>query len=253
MKKSRSRLRIVQHNLKSDVPRATAEATAKFEDATTRVDLWTFSLDAPALSLSELSTMLDQAERERAGRYATNQLANRFVAARGQMRRILSGATGIPPGDLVFSTGPFGKPKLANTNGCCQISFNFSDSQGYGLLATSQQGELGVDIEAIRDLEDLTGLARRSFSDEEFSSLMALPDEDRLDGFYACWTRKEAIIKADGRGLSLPLDSFSVTVAPSEPAELLAFADPAAQVDDFVLTDIPAPFGFRASLALLAG
>ncbi|MCL6285134.1 4'-phosphopantetheinyl transferase superfamily protein [Ruegeria sp. 2012CJ41-6] len=252
MTKARSRLCIIQHILKTGTLKADAEAAVKIEHGQTRVDLWTLSLDTPALPPSELSAMLNQAERDRAGRFATNLLANRFIAARGQTRMVLAGATGISPEDLVFSTGPFGKPKLVVSNGRAPISFNFSDSQGFGLLAISRQGELGVDIEAIRELEDLTELARRSFSDAEFSALMGLPAKERLGSFYACWTRKEATIKADGRGLSLPLDSFSVTVASTGLAKLLSFSDPSAQAEDFMLTDIPAPFGYRAALAHLA-
>lgn len=214
------------------------------------VDIWVMSLDRPVVPLEQLWTVLCHREQSRAERFSRQQLTNRFVAARGQMRLILSGATGIAAQDIAYRIGDHGKPALEIGPDQPRLAFNLSGSQGTGMLALCTAGELGVDIEAIRPFDEIEDFARRSFARDEADALMALPAHQRMTGFFACWTRKEAIIKADGRGLSLPLDRFSVTADPDAPARLLSFGDAASRPENFILEDVPAPEGFRAAVAL---
>jgi 4'-phosphopantetheinyl transferase len=78
-----------------------------------------------------------------------------------------------------------------------------------------------VDLEKIRPTIEAQAIAHRFFSEREFQALVALPEAEQLRAFFACWTRKEAYIKATGDGLALPLDQFSVSVSPNVPAALL--------------------------------
>jgi 4'-phosphopantetheinyl transferase len=85
-----------------------------------------------------------------------------------------------------------------------------------GALAVSREREIGVDIEAVRPIED--DIAGQYFSPREVAALRALPESEHLAAFYRCWTRKEAIVKAIGEGLSHPLTSFDVSLGPATPA-----------------------------------
>jgi 4'-phosphopantetheinyl transferase len=90
------------------------------------------------------------------------------------------------------------------------------------LLAVTQERKVGVDLERIRPGISSQVIARQYFSKSEFAELLRLPSEQREAAFFICWTRKEAYIKAQGLGLSLPLESFDVSLSPHEPAILRA-------------------------------
>ncbi len=122
-----------------------------------------------------------------------------------------------PPDGLRFKVNPFGKPELiAAAPG---IHFNLSHSHSIAVLAVSPGVEVGIDVEDIRPIEP--EVASSSFSPAEISVLNRLEGDQWLRGFYQCWTRKEAILKAEGVGLNFPLDAFDVSLAPGVPAKLL--------------------------------
>nr|WP_247744293.1 4'-phosphopantetheinyl transferase superfamily protein [Ruegeria sp. R14_0] len=91
--------------------------------------------------------------------------------------------------------------------------FNLSHSGGRAVLAVNKDGDLGLDIEKVRPIED--AVAKHNFSPAEYAELSGLPKADWLTGFFRCWTRKEAVLKKLGHGLYMPLDSFDVTVLPN--------------------------------------
>ena len=117
--------------------------------------------------------------------------------------------------------GAHGKPELAGRFARSGLRFNVSHCDDVAVYAFSCGPEVGIDVEAIRALPDAEAIARRFFSRRENAAYLALDQRDRPLGFFQCWTRKEAFIKALGEGLSHPLDSFDVSLAPGEPAELL--------------------------------
>jgi 4'-phosphopantetheinyl transferase len=142
----------------------------------------------------------------------------RFAIAHGNMRRILGAYLKQPPAGLRFKINPFGKPELIVA--APGIHFNLSHSHSIAVLAVSSGVEVGIDVEDIRPIEP--EVARSSFSPAELSALNRLEGDQWLRGFYHCWTRKEAILKAEGVGLNFPLDAFDVSLVPGAPAELLA-------------------------------
>ncbi len=93
-------------------------------------------------------------------------------------------------------------------------------------------------------------IAERFFSAAEVATLRALPRELREEAFFACWTRKEAYIKARGAGLSIPLGSFSVTLAPGEPAALLDYPSSPEEIRAWSLRSLETVPGFAAALAV---
>lgn len=185
------------------------------------VHVWHIDLERSASQLRELSATLCPDERARASRYRCEKNRDRFIVARGLLRRILGDYLAINPAQLSFTHEAGGKPALLAGLEVSALRFNISHSHGRALFAVTFDAEVGIDIEHIRTDIEHEALARRFFSRPEVDALSALSVAQRLHGFYACWTRKEAYLKAQGQGLLRPLDQFSVTVTPNEPACLL--------------------------------
>lgn len=157
-------------------------------------------------------------EAARAARFVFDRDRIAYTIGRGRLREILGAATGQAPGAVRFAYGDHGKPFLPGGP-----EFNLSHSGGLACLAISDR-VLGVDIEAHRLIED--GVAERFFSAAEYARLSALPAPEWTPGFFRCWTRKEAVVKAMGDGLSIPLDRFDVTLGPEDPPRMTRL-DPA--------------------------
>jgi 4'-phosphopantetheinyl transferase len=182
-------------------------------------DAWLFDVDLPAEEIVSLYRLLDPEERARAMQFRFAVDRDRFISRRGRVRRLLGSYLGEPAEDIAFSHNAFGKPVV---NGDAGLQFSLSHSHGVGLCAVAWDRAVGCDLEWQDEELACRETADRLFSDEERRRLHDLPSGQRVEGFYNCWTRKEAFVKALGRGLSHPLDSFDVSVAPGEPAALLS-------------------------------
>lgn len=161
--------------------------------------------------------ILSPEERERAARFRFPVDAARFILCRGALRILLGRYTGSPPERISLSCGPNGKPGLADQH-ASSLEFSVSHSGNFALLGFTSQHPLGVDIEHLRPMPDADALAERFFSPAEREEYHSLTPNQRPLGFFNCWTRKESFVKAVGEGLSRPLDSFDVTLAPDQPA-----------------------------------
>ncbi len=179
---------------------------------TVEVDLWLWALDVGDVERERLGAFLSDDEGARAGRFVFERDRNRFTVGRGRLREILGRELSRAPAALRFTYSENGKPALA---GAGDVRFNLSHSEGVAALALARAFELGVDVEFVRPLKE--DVAERFFSRREIEQLAGLAADDQLPGFYRCWTRKEAIVKAIGEGLSRPLDSFDVSVAGDAP------------------------------------
>jgi 4'-phosphopantetheinyl transferase len=194
-----------------------SEPPASLSLATGEVHVWRLALDQPESVLTEFRRTLEADELERAGRFHFEKHRRHFIAGRGGLRYVLSRYLEAKPEELRFSYGAFGKPALVDFG----LRFNTSHSHDVALFAVSADRELGVDVEHIRADFATEEIARRFFSRVEVGVFNALRQEERVPAFFRCWSRKEAYIKAIGRGLSEPLDAFDVTLAPREAARLL--------------------------------
>ncbi|MEX2264067.1 MAG: 4'-phosphopantetheinyl transferase superfamily protein [Bryobacteraceae bacterium] len=213
------------------------------------VDIWTASLELEENAIQRLSVTLSRDERERAARFAFPHLRTSFIAARGLLRTILSSYAGIPPQDLVFEYSAHGKPAL---EGRPDVSFNVSHSEQLVVCALTRGCGIGIDIEKVRPMPDLETIARHFFSLMEVESLKRLDPSDCTEAFFQCWTRKEALIKATGEGLSCDLTSFTVSLGPHEPARLVWHRDGFGEAAEWELHSFsPAP-GYVGAVALRA-
>src|SRR5208283_6416 len=140
-------------------------------------------------------------------------------------------------------------PMLATSASSDTLDFNVSHTAGLALLAFARGRKIGIDVERIRRDFGTAEIAERFFSKAERAALRELPQEQRHEAFFRCWTRKEAFIKALGEGLSHPLDQFDVSLAPGQPAALLAARPHAEEVTRWSLWDLQVPGDYSAALA----
>ncbi len=189
------------------------------------IHAWCASLRQPPAKISRLAQLLSPDESERAARFVFDRDREKYIVARGTLRLLLGHYLHTPPEQLQFRYGPQNKPYLAKADTRLPLQFNLAHSHNLALYAITKHQELGVDIEAIRPLDDKEQIAQRFFSAAEYATLVSLPEKQKLTGFFNCWTRKEAFLKATGDGLTRPLDQFDVSLVPGAPAELLSIED----------------------------
>ncbi len=173
------------------------------------VQLWYFKVDEFLKDVESYANLLSLNETVRADSFKFDKERTVYILARGLLR-ILSGRyLNKIPKNIKFDYGEYGKPGY---NFQTPIEFNISHSGNIIVMAFARNCEIGVDIEKIKDDFDVIDIAQHFFSPDEIQTLKALPEQEQVHGFYRCWTRKEAFIKAKGNGLSFPLTSFSVSL-----------------------------------------
>ena len=214
-----------------------------------RVDIWRVSLDLSTETLRFLESSLSADELHRAARFHFSSDRDRFIAAHGCLRGILARYFHSEPGQLSFSTGSHGKPAIDLASSERGVEFSLSHSGDVALVAVAGEQKVGVDVERIRQGISAPVIARQYFSKSEVAELLALPSEHREVGFFNCWTRKEAYIKAQGFGLSLPLESFDVSLSPNEPAILRATRPDPEESARWTLQHLNVYPGYAAALA----
>lgn len=211
------------------------------------IHLWSARLDVSTERVAALASVLSDDERQRAQRYRLARHRRRFEVGWGLTRALLGSYLGETPRGIELRYGPKGKPALSRPD--TDLAFNLAHSGEHLVVAVGRGQRLGVDIERSRPVHEARSIAHRFFSRQETERLEALSDADYMHGFFRCWTRKEALIKAVGEGVFVSLDRFDVSLAPGEPARLLALDGRADGVDDWSLFHLePAP-GVLGALA----
>ena len=180
------------------------------------VDVWQGSLQCSANRWELMFNLLSDDERLKAEGCRSDQMRQRFVMSRGMLRQTLASYLSIAPNELRFELGEFGKPGLENEG----LHFNLSHTADNWLLAVSNFADIGVDLEVIRPRTQLQSLVERCFSQRELVYWQTLPSDQQLEGFFRLWTKKEAFVKAVGRGLALGLEHCEFEPQPA--GQLLA-------------------------------
>ena len=199
------------------------------------VHVWRASLDLSPSSIEHLQSVLVDEEVERVRRLHFEKDRRHWIVARATLRLLLGQYLQVEPQKLRFTSNAYGKPALLVPETGLRLHFNISHSGHLALYAFAYDREVGIDIERIRAGIEYEELATSFFSASECAALHALPVERREEAFFLCWSRKEAYIKARGKGLSLPLDQFDVSLSPDEPAQLLASREDPRAVEQWSL------------------
>jgi 4'-phosphopantetheinyl transferase len=217
---------------------------------TSDVHIWHASLEQPGEAVHALRAILSEEELKRTERFHFDRHRRHFVAGRGILRHLLSLYTGIEPGQLQLEYTRNGKPFLPGMDGAFGIRFNLSHSGGMAVYAFTRGREVGIDIEHQRPIDDIDRIAERNFSAKEYTTLGTLPEGERLEAFYLCWTRKEAFIKAIGEGISFPLQQFDVSLTLGEPAQLQAVYGSQEIAQRWSMHDLTIAPGYAAALVV---
>ena len=207
-------------------------------------------LDVGTEAMGAAMGILSEDERLRACRFAFDRDRRRYVMARAGLRERLAVRLGRAPEAVELGCGTNGKPMLERRCGDPDLRFNVSHSEDVAMYAFAQGREIGVDIESVRHVADADEVATRFFSSRETEAYRRLDPRDRQLGFFNCWTRKEAFVKALGDGLSFPLDRFDVSLAPGEPARLLRLEGTHTDVDDWHIEGFTPVRGFVAAVVV---
>jgi 4'-phosphopantetheinyl transferase len=210
------------------------------------VHVWLVDLNPGDEQIRAYGETLASDEHQRAERFYFERDRRRFVVARGALRAIVGGYLRMEADAVEFEYASRGKPSIAARLGR-SLAFNVSHSGELALIACSPCGDLGVDIEEMRLLDDAEEIAAHFFSEREVATLRSLPAGSRNEAFFRCWTRKEAYVKAVGDGLSRPLDAFDVTFAAGDPAVLTIDGDD-HETRRWALYGLDVPRGYAGAL-----
>lgn len=203
------------------------------------IHVWSADLVLTAEQEKNKFALLSADERERALRFHFPIHRQRFIAARSALRQILSLYLHVAAEDILFAYGEHKKPYLQIPGSTLQ--FNLAHSFDRAVYAFTLNHAIGVDIEKMED-DDKQDIATRFFSPEENEELMRLSKHDKIAGFYRIWSRKEALIKAVGKGLSIPLSSFSVSASDASQTVIL-------ENESWTLLSLPIHPDYQSALA----
>ncbi len=225
-------------NLTDFQPAATVPDLAAGE-----IHLWNVNLALAAGEVRTLRHLLVDDEPARADRFHFDRHRRRFTVRRARRRQLIAAYQELAPTAVRFTLGERDKPYLDEVqNHPRRLDFNLSDSEDLAVYAFSRDLELGVDTEVLRPMPDALKISERFFADGERAVLGTVAADRVGEAFFNCWTRKEAYIKAIGKGLSEPLDRFCVTLRPGEPCRFLHIGDDEREAAAWSLLHfVPAP------------
>lgn len=200
------------------------------------IDCWKLAVgDIDAATHALLFALLSPGERDRAGRFQRAEDRHSFTAAHGALRLLLAAMLNEQPDALTFAANAYGKPCLVPHRA---IEFNMSHSGGIVLIALAQHIPIGVDVEVLRPMPERAAIVRRYFHPGEVADFADVPPADAEAAFFRCWSRKEAVVKALGLGMSLDLHRYRVACLPGAAAEVLALEGDDAPQKTWSLIDL---------------
>lgn len=215
------------------------------------VHIWRVSLNKPGKTVADCEAILTQDEIKRADRFHFDRDRRRYIVKQASLRIILGEFyLDCEPRSLKFGTSQYGKPYLTGDCDGENLCFNMSDSNELALIAFTSNSKVGIDVEFMRAVPDASEIAARSFSKAENIAFQALPQAKKQEAFFNCWTRKEAFIKAIGKGLSDPLDRFEVSLEPGKTVRLISIKGDPQKADEWSLISMTPEQGYLGALAI---
>jgi 4'-phosphopantetheinyl transferase len=231
------------------LPQAPQESAGGTQRAQGWIDLWHANLQHTGWR--RLLHLLSDEEHRRAGAFAFDRDARRFIVSRAVLRTLLSGVTGVPACELKLRIEQEGKPVLEPGMGR-PVHFSLSRSEELVLIGLAPR-PLGVDVEWLDKAMDVEALANYVLSRHEQESFKRLDARDRRKAFLQCWTIKEAYLKAIGKGLLVPTAMVEVSFRPGERVGLQSiFGDVRATSRWFVDLIVPRQ-GYIGAVATRGG
>ena len=212
-----------------------------------RVTAWQLDLESFREDAPRLERLLSPDERDRASTFLRDLHRDRFIACRAALRLVLGARLATRPEGIRFRYGPWGKPEIDAA--AADVRFSVSHTHGRALIAVATGFDVGIDVEHDAPVPDWEGLSERVFSQPERRELAAAADKP--GAFLRGWTRKEAVLKALGVGISAPLAELTVSLG--REAAILANLDGVVRPPDWSLIDLSSPGQVAALAARVAG
>lgn len=214
-----------------------------------RCDVWWAH---PAVETPGLYGLLDEVEQGRYANYRREADKRRFLTGRALIRGVVATELGIPASEVVLDSScfdcgkPHGKPSVVGST----LEVSISHSGDWVVLAMTEGAPVGVDVEEVRDAE-VDGLAGICFSAGELATFKAVPEEDRRGAFFTYWARKEAVLKATGKGMWVVMNKLTLTAYDDDP-RVVASESPEVDIAAVKMADLPRGPGYRAAMAIFA-
>ena len=214
------------------------------------IHIWLARLVEDEDCTEKFVSLLDRREAARAARFLYKRRRMHFVQSHGIVRRILAGYAGVgDPADLVFRRSRLGKPRLVAPAAASRLHFSLSHSGDCCILAVRLGQPLGIDLELLHDLPQAFHIARRNFTAAETRMLAGLRGDARRDGFFALWTRKEAVVKAMGASLAANIGRIEFAPDGAGHPQLTSLDGDRSRTRDWFVLGLDIEPGYAAALA----
>ena len=213
------------------------------------IQVWCASLEASLWDLTSFTDQLSADEKIRAERFHFTRDRDRYIIGRGLLRALLGGYLQRDPSDIKFNYGAYGKPALADKVNGRALEFNLSNSNDMVVYIFNWDDPVGIDIEYAHPMKDMDDFALQFFTPDECALIRSLPMEQKQKTFFKLWTCKEAYLKANGSGLTTPLNQVEVSFTNKDTASLIPLGNDHEQTMRWRLELFTPAEGYQASLA----
>ena len=213
--------------------------------------IWSALLSGSPDELAHFHALLSAEEKARAERFYFERDRNRYVFGRGILRTLLAGYLGMEASEIRITYGPQRKPELAPLPDKKTLQFNLAHSNEWAAYVFGWDRPLGIDLEFVRPMPDVDDLAQRFFSSRESKLIHSLSGDQKWDTFFKIWTCKEAVLKAHGSGLTLPLDQFEISLEANGEVKLLSVAEETTQLAAWQLQVVELVAGYKSAVATM--
>ena len=216
----------------------------------TDLHVWNVPLETAPQEFARLHSLLSADEIARAERFYFERDRSRYIIGRGILRTLLGNYLGMDASEIQFNYGPHGKPTLEPVSTGQTLQFNLAHSNDRAIFIFGWDRPVGIDIEHVRPLQDADRFAEQFYSARETALINSLPGDDKWNAFYKLWTCKEAFLKAQGSGLTVPLNQVEIFLDGEEAARLISIGGDTEQAADWKLWIFNPLPGYQAAIAI---
>ena len=214
------------------------------------IHVWCASLNVSKEDLSHYESWLSLDEKARAQRFYFEKDRDHFIVGRGLLRTLIGHYLKIEPAQIEFIYEDYGKPALKPDLQDKTLEFNLSHSKGLALYVFNWNRKVGIDVEQIHAMPDMDDFAERFFSPRESAYINSLSGQPKEIAFFKLWTCKEAFLKANGNGLTVPINEVEISLEPEGSARLEAIGEEKTQTSYWQLEIFNPVQGYQAALAV---
>ena len=220
------------------------------KDLENELHLWSVDLDRLKLSIRDAEQMLPESEKFRSQCFCLETIKARYIKSHYLIRLLLGQYLGTDFYHQEFHYNEHGKPSLGNDSKNNVCYFNLSNAENICVYVFTKDSDPGVDIEKIHAMDNMNSIVEIYFSLSEKIKYFSLSEQNRIKTFFQYWTRKEALLKAIGLGLSYPLDKFDVISNETRNAPFYITTNHQNSETEWMIQDVNILDGYAAALAL---